>query len=79
MRSLRCTERQVLGYQIERLDEFDDTGMLHSMRYEVLCPRTGAVLANLANIQAARQFVIVHELRAIREGTLRLNRGMRAA
>jgi hypothetical protein len=77
MRSQRCTEAEVLGYSIERLDEFDDAGMLHSMRYEVLCPRTGAVLANLGNVQAAKRFVIVHELRVIREGTLRLNKNVR--
>ena len=79
MRSLRCTEAQVLGYRIERLDEYDDTGLLHSMNYEVLCPRTGAVLASLANAQAAKRFVILHELRAIREGTLRLNKHVRVA
>lgn len=79
MRSLRCTEAQVLGYRIERLDEYDDTGLLHSMNYEVLCPRTGAVLASLANAQAAKRFVILHELRAIREGTLRLNKTVRVA
>lgn len=79
MRSLRCTEAQVLGYTIERLDEYDDTGLLHSMNYEVLCPRTGAVLASLANAQAAKRFVILHELRAIREGTLRLNKTVRVA
>jgi hypothetical protein len=79
MRSLRCTETQVLGYRIERLDEYDDAGLLHSMNYEVLCPRTGTVLASLADVQAAKRFIIVHELRAIREGTLRLNRNMRVA
>jgi hypothetical protein len=79
MRSLRCTEAQVLGYQIERLDEYDDAGLLHSTNYEVLCPRTGTVLASLANAQAAKRFVILHELRAIREGTMRLNQGVRVA
>jgi len=79
MRSLRCTEAQILGYKIERLDEYDDAGLLHSMSYEVLCPRTGAVLASVANAQTAKRFVIVHELRAIRESTLRLNPQMRDA
>jgi hypothetical protein len=45
----------------------------------VLCPRTGAVLASLANSQAAKRFVILHELRAIREGTMRLNKSVRVA
>jgi hypothetical protein len=79
MRSLRCTETQVLGYRIERLDEYDDAGLLHSMNYEVLCPRTGAVLASVANAQAAKRFVILHELRAIREGTMRLNPNVKTA
>jgi len=79
MRSLRCTEAQVLGYRIERLDEYDDAGLLHSMNYEVLCPRTGAVLASLANAQAAKRFIVLHELRAIREGTMRLNKNVRVA
>lgn len=79
MRSLRCTEAQVLGYQIERLDEYDDAGLLQSMNYEVMCPRTGAVLASVANAQAAKRYVILHELRAIREGTMRLNRDPRVA
>lgn len=79
MRSLRCKEAQVLGYHIERLDEYDDAGLLHSKNYEVLCPRTGAVLASVANAQAAKRFVILHELRAIREGTMKLNKDMHAA
>jgi hypothetical protein len=79
MRSLRCKEAQVLGYHIERLDEYDDAGLLHSKNYEVLCPRTGAVLASVANAQAAKRFVILHELRAIREGTMKLNKDLHAA
>jgi len=79
MRSLRCTEAQVLGYKIERLDEYDDAGLLQAMNYEVLCPRTGAVLASVANAQAAKRYVILHELRAIREGTMRLNKDARVA
>jgi len=79
MRSLRCTEAQVLGYQIERLDEYDDAGLLQSMNYEVVCPRTGAVLASMANAQAAKRYVILHELRAIREGTMRLNKDSQIA
>lgn len=79
MRSLRCKEAQVLGYHIERLDEYDDAGLLHSKNYEVLCPRTGAVLASVANAQAAKRFVILHELRAIREGTMKLNKDIHAA
>jgi len=79
MRSLRCTEAQVLGYKIERLDEYDDAGLLQAMNYEVLWPRTGAVLASVANAQAAKRYVILHELRAIREGTMRLNKDARVA
>lgn len=38
MRSVRFTETKVLGYSIERVDEYDDVGLLRSMRREVLCP-----------------------------------------
>jgi hypothetical protein len=62
MRSIRVTESKVLGYNIERVDEYDDVGLLRSMRHEVLCPQTGAVLASHASKRAAERFVIAHEL-----------------
>jgi len=66
MRSLRIAESSVLGYRIERLDEYDDNGLLRSMRYEVLCPHTSKVLASHPSLRSARRHVILHELRAAR-------------
>jgi hypothetical protein len=62
MRSKRVTETKVLGYNIERVDEYDDAGLLRSMRHEVLCPQTGAVLASHGTRRAAERFVIAREL-----------------
>jgi hypothetical protein len=74
MRSKRCLETRMLGYKIERLDEYDDAGPPFSTRFEVLCPRSGAVLGDFADVGEAKRFVLVHELRAIRAGTQRLNK-----
>jgi len=62
MRSVRTHESRMLGYAIERLTEFDDAGLSRSIRYEVLCPATGAVLASQPSLRAARRFVIAREL-----------------
>jgi hypothetical protein len=62
MRSMRIAESNVLGYQIERVDEYDDVGLLRSMRHEVLCPQTGVVLASHATRRAAERFVVAREL-----------------
>jgi hypothetical protein len=62
MRSMRVAEMMALGYNIERVDEYDDIGLLRSMRYEVLCPVTGAVLASQITRRAAERFVIKREL-----------------
>jgi len=35
--------------------------------------------SSVANAQAAKRYVILHELRAIREGTMRLNKDARVA
>jgi len=67
MRCIRHSESNVLGYRIERLDEYDDGGLLRSMRYEVLCPHTGVVLGNHASLRAAQKHVILHELHSARE------------
>jgi len=79
MRCKRHPEIRVFGYAIERLEEYDETGLPRPPRFEVLCPRTGAVLGAFDEVQAAKRFAIVHELRAIREGTQRLNKDIRAA
>ena len=62
MRSMRCAKTKVLGYHIERVDEYDDVGLLRSIRHEVLCPQTGAVLASHVSRRAAERFVIASEL-----------------
>ena len=62
MRSKRIAETKVLGYNIERIDEYDEVGLLHSMRHEVLCPDTGVVLASHVNRREAERFVIAREL-----------------
>ena len=67
MRCIRHSQSTVLGYCIERLDEYDDNGLLRAMRYEVLCPQTGAVLGNHGTLRAAHKHVILHELRAARQ------------
>lgn len=79
MRCKRFPETRVFGYPIERLEEYDDAGLPRALRYEVLCPKTGAVLGAFDDAHAARRYAIVHELRAIREGTQRLNKDIRAA
>lgn len=63
MRSVRIAETNVLGYTIERVDEYDDVGLLRSMRHEVLCPLTGTVLASHTTRRAAERFVVARELR----------------
>ena len=67
MRSIRTSETTVLGYHIERLDEYEQSGMLKSIRYEVLCPHTGAVLGSHSSLRAAHKHVILHELRSARQ------------
>jgi hypothetical protein len=79
MRCKRYPETRVFGYLIERLEEYDDTGLPRAPRFEVLCPKTGTVLGAFDEAQAAKRFAIVYELRAIREGTQRLNKDIRAA
>lgn len=66
MRCMRIAESSVLGYRIERLEEYDETGLLLPTRYEVICPVTGAVLASHPSLRSARRHVILHELRAAR-------------
>lgn len=79
MRSKRFPEARVFGYAIERLEEYDDTGLPRAVRFEVLCPKTSAVLGAFDDTHSAKRFAIVHELRAIRAGTQRLNSSLRVA
>ncbi|MHB8446868.1 MAG: hypothetical protein ACYC7G_03385 [Rudaea sp.] len=79
MRCERHPEARVFGYLIERLEEYDPTGLACAPRFEVQCPKTGAVLGVFDDANAAKRFAVVHELRVIREGTQRLNKDIRAA
>ncbi len=65
MRSARTVETRVLGYRIERIDEYDATGTVRSHRYEVECPHTGRKLGQHANLRMAKRAVIQNELRGI--------------
>ncbi|HZP68018.1 MAG TPA: hypothetical protein VFB32_17075 [Rudaea sp.] len=62
MRTTRTAESVVLGYRVERVEEYDATGMLCAMRHDVLCPQTGAVLATLESLRAAERYVLAREL-----------------
>ena len=66
MRCTRKAESTVLGYRIERIDEYGDHGLLQAMRYEVICPVTGVTLGDHASLRAAQKHVILHELHASR-------------
>lgn len=71
MRSNRTRQATVLGHSIERIDEYDEVGLRSNVRYEVMCPYTGAVLTSRATLRAAKRYVILHELRSIRLGKRR--------
>lgn len=79
MRGKRILEAGMFGYRIERLEEYDGAGPPCTTRYEVMCPRSGAVLGNFADAIEAKRFVLVHELRAIRAATQRLNKDLHVA
>lgn len=77
MRSNRIAQTTILGHAIERIDEFDEIGFLTNVRYEVMCPYTGAVLTSRANLRAAKRYVILPELRSIKLGKRRQHRTTR--
>ena len=77
MRSNRIRQATVLGHSIERIDEFDEMGLASNVRYEVMCPYTGAVMTGRATLRAAKRYVILHELRAIRLGKRRQRKNPR--
>ncbi|MEO8802937.1 MAG: hypothetical protein ABI304_07325 [Rudaea sp.] len=74
MRSIRTRQNTILGHSIERIDEYDDVGLVANVRYEVMCPYTGAVLTSRASLRAAKRYVILHELRSIKVGKRRQKR-----
>lgn len=71
MRIQRFPETKVLGYPIDRLDAYDDAGLLRATRFEVRCPRRDVALASFPALRAARRFVLVHELRNVARDRLR--------
>ena len=71
MGNMRREEKQVLGYVIIRLEQYDDDGALQSRCYEVTCPRTAIVLGIQPSLRAAKRFVVMQELRGL---TLRKKR-----
>jgi len=72
IRNVRSVEAQVLGYVIERLEQYDSAGSLQSTQYVVQCPHTGNRFGQHSNLRMAKRFVIMHELCGI---TLRKRRG----
>lgn len=61
MHDQRHTELNLLGYRIDRVGVPAD----EAMRYEVIGPEQGAVLARFCDRPAAEQFVVMRELRAV--------------
>ena len=64
MSEVRSAQQNVLGYTIERQQE-REAGGTQRTRYEVRCPRTGAVLGRLDSLRMAKRFVLMHELRDV--------------
>ena len=63
MRSTRRKETQVLGYLIERIDQFGDDGLMQARCYEIRCATSGATIGQQPSLRAARRMVVLHELR----------------
>jgi len=61
----RSNETLVLGYPIERIDEYSAAGALLRVRYDVLCPHTGAILGRYPDRRRAQEFVLHRELAAM--------------
>ena len=62
MRSLRVTEKIMLGYSIERVENYDEIGLLQETRYEILSSETGEVVGNKDTLRGAQNLVIEREL-----------------
>jgi hypothetical protein len=65
MLSTRREEKQVFGYAITRLEQYDDSGALLSRCYEVSCPRSAVVLGSQQSLRAAKRFIVMQELRGL--------------
>ena len=65
MRDQRQTEVNVLGYRIERVRQFDDSGDIATQWYEVLAPESHALLGAFAHRAEAERDIITRELDAL--------------
>jgi hypothetical protein len=62
MRSLRVTEKIMLGYSIERVENYDEIGLLQETQYEILSSATGEVVGFKDTLRGAQNLVIEREL-----------------
>jgi hypothetical protein len=62
MRSVRIQESVMLGYSIERVQDYDAIGLLHETRYEVFCADSGAVIGNTETLRSAQNLILTYEL-----------------
>lgn len=62
MQIQRLTEANILGYQLNRIENGDAS----SPRYEVLGPENAVVLASFRDRPSAEQFIVTRELSSIR-------------
>ncbi|MFI4969928.1 MAG: hypothetical protein ACHP7D_06960 [Lysobacterales bacterium] len=65
MRDQRHTEVNVLGYRIQRVMAFKDSGELAARWYEVLAPESGTLLGTFAQRAEAEREIVSRELRAL--------------
>lgn len=61
MQDERSIEANILGYRLDRVEEFQT----RTLRYEVYAPVDGAILARFENRPAAEQFILQRELQTI--------------
>ena len=62
MQTERLTEANILGYQLDRVENGDS----NSPRYEVLGPENAVVLASFRDRPSAEQYIVMRELSSIR-------------
>jgi hypothetical protein len=65
MRDQRHTEVNVLGYRIERVQQFDDCCDVAAQWYEVLAPESGTLLGTFAHRAEAERDIVTRELDAL--------------
>ena len=65
MRDQRRIEVNVLGYRIERVMTFKDSGELAARWYRVLAPESGNVIGTFAQRAEAEREIVSRELRAL--------------